>query len=132
MYSQCITTFSYAQLFTSRMCTSFTLWCLCLPPNITTRERSTFVKENAAQGGGRGPVVSGELQVATEWERDHPIIILLLSLFYSPTFLLCSYHSICLVYTHATNRTTSMLPHTHHYIELPQNPLCPKFASHTI
>ena len=58
------------QLSMSRMCTSFTLWCLCLPPNITARERSTFVKENPALGRGLGPVVSGELQVATEWKRQ--------------------------------------------------------------
>jgi len=33
------------------------------------------VKENPAQGGGRGPVISGELQVPTEWRDEVSVYI---------------------------------------------------------
>ena len=56
----------FTQFSMSKMCNSFTLRCFCSPPKSTTRKISTFVKEKLAQGGGLGPVVSGELQVAIE------------------------------------------------------------------
>ena len=69
-------TYIFTKLSMSSMCTSLKVrWknlepFPCSPPNSTTRERSIFVKENPAQGGGRGPVVSGELQVAAEWRDE--------------------------------------------------------------
>ena len=51
----------YTQLPMSRMWMSLTLPGLCLPPNSTTLEQSTLMKLNAAQGGGRTPVVTGDI-----------------------------------------------------------------------
>ena len=46
----------------------------CISPTIMSKfskhYNTTFVKENPTQGGGQGPVVSGELQVPTEWKRE--------------------------------------------------------------
>ena len=124
------------QLSMSRICSSFTLWRRCLPPNTIARERSILVNENAAQGEGRGPVVSGELQVPTVrektvsdswvfsmlfWYLCHPHLLAIISkLTTSSPFLFPSF--LLLAFLHCTSLHMSLYLLISLHIHVPLKP----------